>query len=77
MAIAKEKAPKYGKMAPSIAVNGKLPKPMARVDSSTQTAMSMKETGTTTKHRVVAPTSTWTVPSTSATGKRTANMAMA
>lgn len=53
--------------------NGRMIKLMARASWSTQTAMSMKENGLTTKLRVTAPTVMRMAPSTRAPGSMTSS----
>ena len=74
--FAREKASNSGKMAASTKATGKETKPMATGDSSTLMATVIMVIGSTIRHMVVELTSIWTVPSTSATGKKTNSTAM-
>jgi hypothetical protein len=70
------KAFSFGKTVASMKAIGKETKPMATEDSFTLMATVTTEIGSTIRRMVVEPTSIWTVPSTSATGKRINNTAM-
>jgi hypothetical protein len=77
MANVKVAVCKSGKMEASTRATGRMTKPTAEEDSFTPMETHMKESGTMTKLKVVAPMSTWMAPSTSEIGKKIGSMVTA